>query len=1006
MAAATSPAIYTIPAGVAFADALAQGILSRHAGDDPLTLSALIILLPTRRAVRAVREAFLRAGGGRVMLLPQMRALGDADAEELAFGSGADGEFAGADALDLPPPIAPLRRQFLLMQLIAAWARARGTHYPPASAARLAAELARFLDQVETEQLSGHLQQTALGALAPERFAAHWQETLEFLKIITTAWPEMLREEGAMDPAAHRNAMLHALGRRWQASPPDGPVIAAGSTGSIPATAQLLEIIAGMPQGVVVLPGLDQTLDEASWLGLDQGHPQYGLSRLLQRLGVARDQVRPWPGHDLPGNPGFAEASPARAILLSEALRPAESTDLWREAAQRLRPVLDEAMRGLTRIEAAAPREEAASIALAMREVLETPGKTAALVTPDRGLARRVAVELGRWGIEADDSAGVPLSQSEALVFIRLLAAMMAADFAPAPLLSFNKHPLAAAGLHPAQWRNMTREFERRHLRGPRPGPGLAGLFEKSAAGGDAFVQRLADMTAPMRACAQADRCGLRDYFDALLETAENFAATADESGADRLWRGEDGEAAARFFSELLEHAELCEAAPPALLPALLDALLEGQAVRPRYGQHPRLFIWGPLEARLQQADRIILGGLNEGVWPASVNADPWLSRPMRRRFGLSAPERRIGLSAHDFVQLASGPDVILTRSRRQEGAPAAPSRWWLRIENLLTGMKAQSALDSNTPWTELAILLDAPASLKPQLPPRPRPPVAARPRSLSISDIATLIRDPYAIYARHVLGLRRLDPLDTEIGAAERGTVIHQILDKFVRAHPAQLSLDDLAGLREIGRQHFDALLSRPGVRAFWKPRFDDIAGWFLNWDMINRQRGATPIGLEVSGEREFAAPAGPFRVRAIADRIDRTASGGLAIYDYKTGSNPTDKQIEAGFAPQLPLEGAIAQSGGFANIAPAEVEKLALLRIRGIDPAGEEKQIPKKDADPGETIEQAWRGLCELIACFDDPDTAYVSRRAPMFVHDKGDYDHLARVREWSGAENGDDT
>lgn len=995
------PAVFTIPAGICFVDALAQGIHAQYAARDPLALSTLTILLPTRRAVRSQREAFLRLTGGRIMLLPRMLALGDVDAEELAFGLESAGDLSGPDMLEIAPPIAGLRRQFLLMRLINGWCESRAMHYPPAASARLAADLARFLDQIQTEQRAEHLQQTALAALVPDSFAAHWQETLEFLKILTTAWPEILRDEGALDPASHRNAMLSALADRWRNEPPQHPIIAAGSTGSVPATAALLEIVAQLPNGAVVLPGLDRDLDEDAWENLDQGHPQYGLARLLSRMLLTRPDVKDWPGHSLRPNT-------ARARLLSEALRPAETTDAWRNAAAHLAPALDDALTGFSRIEAPAPREEAACIALAMRETLQTPGKTVALVTPDRGLARRVAVELGRWGIEADDSAGIPLAQTQAMTFIRLLMNMASEQFAPVPLLAASKHPLAAAGMEPAQWRRLTREFERETLRGLRPAPGIAGLYAsvdddpkrspdvKERLRG--FVDHLARHAELLIACHQKNTCPLTDYIEALLTVAESFAATPDQNGDERLWRGDAGEAVSVFFADLREHAPACVDLPPQDIPALLEALLEGQAVRPRYGRHPRLFIWGPLEARLQYADRIILGGLNEGVWPASATVDPWLSRPMREKVGLAAPERRIGLAAHDFVQLAAMPDVILTRSRKQDGSPAAPSRWLLRIENLLEGMQAKGRLSPDHPWTEWALALDRPPKISPATAPLPRPPLAARPRRLSVSDIATLIRDPYAIYARHILGLRELDPLDEEIDASDRGTVIHRILELFVRAHPGKLEFADLKVLRLIGQQHFDTLLTRPGVRAFWKPRFDDIAEWFFKWDTENRHAGAIPAGLEIEGTRDLEAPGGRFTVRAIADRIDRLPDGTFAIYDYKTGYNPAPKQIKAGFAPQLPIEGAIARAGGFTGLAAAEITSLAIIRIRGIDPPGEIVKI-----ETGQ-IEESWQGLCRLIGAFDNPQTAYVSRRAPQSVKDRGAYDHLARVCEWSASGNGD--
>ena len=992
---APPPSVFNIPAGIPFADALAHGCLNRYAGEDPLTLSRLTILLPTRRAMRAMREAFLRVSGGAAMLLPQFRALGDVDAEELAFGGEENASLAGAGALDLPPPIAPLRRRFLLMRLIRAWGDATGRNpYPPAAAARLAAELGGFLDQIQTEKPGEPLQEASLAGLAPESLAAHWRETLEFLEILTKNWPQILREEGAVDPAFHRNAMLAALARRWRETPPKSPVIAAGSTGSVPATAQLLEVIAQLPNGMVVLPGLDTELDGAGWDQLDPGHPQYGLALLLNRLGLTRDQVRPWPGHPFTANR-------ARAALLSEALRPAQSTGEWREAAVRLRPSLGEALRGLTRIEAPALREEAMAIALAMREVLETPGKTAALVTPDRGLARLVAVELRRWGVEVDDSAGAPLLHTPVMNFLRSLMIMAADAFSPIPLLAACRHRLAAGGMPPETWRARTGQLDRRVLRGPRPAPGIPGL--KAAAQDQeeallSFIGALERCAAPLIAAHESPLCPLTDYLDALLETAENFAATDSESGAERLWRGEAGEAASKAMAELREHAPACDDIAPGAMPDLLAALLEGQAVRPHYGRHPRMFIWGPLEARLQQAGRMILGGLNEGVWPAEANTDPWLSRPMRRRFGLPAPERRIGLAAHDFAQGAACAEVILTRSRKTEGAPTAPSRWWLRIENLLTGIGAGNAIGPTHPWTQWAEELDKPDRLAPESPPRPAPEVAARPRHLSVTEITTLIRDPYAIYARHILGLRPLDPIDSEIGASDRGKVIHQILEQFTREHPELLLPGDLARLLELGDAYFDALLTRPGVRAFWKPRFADIAVWFHDWDRKNRLLGARPARLEAKGEAVFAAPAGEFRLTARADRIDRIG-GKLAIYDYKTGLNPKPEHIKSGFDPQLPLEAAIAGAGEFEGVPKLAAAKLAILRIRGIDPPGKEEEV-----DLGLTP-AAWQGLQRLISHYDRPSTPYVSRRAPADLGRAGAYDHLARVKEWSVTGGGEE-
>jgi ATP-dependent helicase/nuclease subunit B len=967
-----------VPAGTPFADALARGLLDGHGGD-PAALADTLVLVPNRRAARALGEAFLRASDGKALVLPRMAPIGDVDEAELML-SGAD--------LDLPPAISGLPRRLHLARLVAHWHRARDRETPDmAQAARLAEALAAFIDEIAIERLD----HKALRGLVREDLAEHWKITLDFLEIVTGSWPAMLADLGRLDPADRRNRLLEAQTDTWRKSPPAFPVIAAGSTGSLPATADLLAVVARLPRGEVVFPGLDLSLDDESWGLLEPTHPQWAMKQTLERMRATRDDVRHWPG--TPDEP-----SP-RARLLSEAMRPAPTTGRWRDAEDRVD--LDAALDGLAWVEARSAPEEAQAIALLMRETLEVPGRTAALVTHDRGLARRVAAELGRWGVEVDDSAGRPLSTTPPGAFLRLLAEAVADGLAPVPLLALLKHPLAAGGMEPVRFRTLARRLERAVLRGPRPGPGLAGLEAalEAAMAGDkgerleplvAWLDRLRRILAPLLAESARADATLPRLVEAHVAAAEALAATEEEPGQARLWAGDAGQAAADFVAELVEAGDALGPFAGRSFPGLLDALMAGVAVRPRFGAHPRLHIWGPLEARLQQADLVILGGLNEGTWPPAIPADPWLSRPMRDRFGLAPLERRTGLSAHDFAQAAAAPRVVLSRAAKVDGTPTVPSRWLLRLETLLG--EGRRAAAPALGWTAA---LDPPMGA-PVGPPAPRPPLAARPRVLSVSDVERLRRDPYALYARRILRLAPLDPLDADPGAAERGTFIHAALESFLREMDGERFGDDaLDRLLAHGRRAFGPALARPSVAAFWWPRFEAVARWFVTIQAERRHRGIVPVALEVEGRLVIQAPGGPFTLTARADRIDREA-GGLVIIDYKTGAPPGAKEIKAGYSPQLPLEALIAEAGGFTGVPAAPVSELAFWRLSGGDPAGEEVFIR---ADLDELKEGARGGLAALVAHFDDPDTPYFSRPRPKFVK-YGEYDHLARVAEWAGA------
>ena len=976
--------VFTIAAGENFSDQLVEGLLHRHGGD-PLALNRVTLLLPTRRGMRAVRDGFLRQTGGRATLLPRMHAIGDVDEDELLLDP-----LHGDDVFALPPAITALRRQLLLLHLIA---RRRGID--PVQSAPLARELADLLDRLQTEDVP----LAALEGLVPGDLAAHWQETLDFLTLLAAPWQELLAVEGCMDPAARRNALLRAQAERWRQSPPLGPIVVAGSTGSIPATAALIAVVAHLPQGAVVLPGLDTFADEETWAAVDQSHAQFGLRQLLGRIGVDRAIVEPWQRGGAEGGMGGDAESP-RHHLLREALRPTETTEHWRQ----LPALPSAAAAGLVRIDCADPIEEAGVIALCLRRALETPGRTAALITPDRGLARRVAVELKRWRIVVDDSAGLPLAATPPGSFLALTAEMLGSGLDPVNFMATLKHPLAQGGQGPGALKATARDIDRNALRGPRPAPGFDGLADALAAARhmpDRAMALLDDLSSHgAEALSLFARRGvpLVDLLSAHVRFAEWLAT--DQGGQCRLWTGEAGEAAMRFIADLLAAAAGLPVMAGAGYATLLSSLMVGQVVRPAFGLHPRLHIWGPLEARLQQADLVLLGSLNEGTWPAGAEADPWLSRPMAARMGLPAPERRIGLAAHDFSQAACASEVILTRAAKVEGTPTVPSRWLLRLEQVMqaTGLM----LDRKMPealrgWYEQ---MDDAGPPQPVKAPECRPPVAARPRRMSVTQVETWIRDPYAVYARHILGLRALDPIAADPGAADYGNVVHHALEKFAKNYPTDLPTEAEGILLEMGRQAFGEQLDRPGVRAFWWPRFQRITTWFLAQEAARRP-AILPLATEAKGQLTLPGLAGSFTLTAIADRIDRLADGSLSIIDYKTGVVPSERELHRGEAPQLPLEAAIALAGGFLDVPAGAVSTLSYWRVSGGREAGEIKEIK---TDGGDLAQAAQAGLVSLIAHFDDPGTAYLARPRPAIAPRFSDYDHLARIKEWSAGGPGD--
>ena len=982
------PAVYTIPVHRGFADALVAGLLDRFL-DAERGLADGLILIPNNRAGRAITEAFVRRAEPG-LLLPRMVPIGDLELGE-RLGSLLDPIGAGPD---FPPAVAPELRQMLLARLVAA----RRPGLSATEALRLARDLGRVIDQLAVEEIDAD-RLLALRAEA-EGLSEHWQRAFDLLAPLTADWPAMLAARGEIDAAARRNLLLRHAARRWREAPPPGFVCVAGVATAAPAVAVLLRTIAEMPKGMVVLPHFDAGLSSDEWALIGphrsdpadphapvppaiETHPQFHLKLLLDRMAIGPGEVIVW------RRSGESDAAPQRSRAVRHAFAPPELTEQWVDlpAEQRRLP-------GVRLVTAADSAEEAQAIALLVREALETPEKRVALVTPDRTLAGRVAAHLSRWGIEADDSAGKPLVTTPPGALLRLLAEALAADFAPVALLALLKHPLVRAGEGRPEWLAQARALDRA-LRGPRPAPGLAGVMahlEGASAGLRDWSDGVAALLAPLGGLAEAAPA---EAFALLVDTAARLSG-------DAVWQGPSGRELARLaesLAEALPHGP--DRVLRAELPELIAELLDGATVRPPWGGHPRVAIYGLLEARLQQPDLVICGGLNEGTWPGRPAPDPWLAPRIRRLLGLPHLDRGIGLAAHDLAGAMGAREVVLTRALRDADRPTVASRFLLRLQAM-----GGQGFATDPLAVERARALDAPAAVTPAAQPAPRPHAESRRVPISITEVDLLATDPYQFYARRILALAPLDPLDADPDARHRGTAVHDILESWSR-HDGH----DPAKLVARAQAMLDRFAAHPLTRTFWEPRLLAAIAWIAEETASLAATGRKVALVEASGTLELAPGV---VLRGKIDRIDRLPDGSLVVLDYKTGHPPKPKQLAAGYALQLGLGALLVEQAGVRRkddpAAPLLTGAVGALEYWSLARDGRRKEgephfgyrKPLDDGKAGRMAEHpvafADEQLTDRIARWLTGDAPFTARRKPDYVVGH-DFDRLMRFDEWWG-------
>lgn len=982
------PKVYSIAAHRGFADALVAGLIPRYA-EKELGLARLTLLLPSSRAVRIVTEAFVRLSGGG-MLLPRMAAVGDLDLDE-TLGPLLDPLGAGSE---VPPAADPTRRWLRLADLLR---EELGQEAPKAPGLlRLAFETGRTMDRLTVEGLE-------LGDLLDERIAgivgdlaSHWQQSTRTFARVQARWLAELAARGEVDAPERRNRLFAHAARRWRERPPAHPVVAAGVTSASPALAGLLRVVSELPQGAVILPDLDLSLDEAVWQSLGSAgipagegeapfgerdalaHPQYHLKLLLNRMGVNRGEVDAW------HRAGTAAAPPERSRAISNLFLPPEGSAGWVD----LKPD-QRRLSGVRLMESAHPGEEAQAIALLIRQALEVPEKRVALITPDRGLAGRVVAHLKRWDIVADDTAGRPLPQTPAGRILLLLAEVAAEQATPVPLLSLLTHPLAGAGEGRAAWLDNARALDLA-LRGPRPSPGLEPLAEivreqaRRGKGSDiaAWWDGVQAILAPL--LAGADEVALGTALARLAEAGEALCGT-------RLWAEADGRSLSAWLEELRGAADQAGTRLAVKdLPGVLRDAMDRVSVRPPWGGHPRVAIYGLLEARMSRADLVICAGLAESTWPAAPSPEPSLPPPVLRALGVPSGEFRIGLAAHDLAGALGAPEVVLSWAQRSEGGPVIPSRFVLRVQAML-GELAESHRVTEAAALARAIDHASPAPAYPR--PQPRPSAEQRDVALAVTAIDRLRGDPYQFYAGSILRLRRKDGLDAEPTAAWQGTVVHAVMERWHKAGGGAGELTALAQ-EELAKMQAHAV-----TRGLWWPRLSRALDWIDLKIAQDRGEGREVLASEIKGEMTLAG----VKVHGRADRIDRRADGRLVVVDYKTGKPPSGGQVKDGFALQLGTLGLIANARGFKDVAgmPDGFEYWSLGKddksATGFGYVYEPVADGKKVGIPrDEFLMETQRYLLEAIDKWIKGDEPFTARLNPD-LGGYNDYDQLMRLDEW---------
>ncbi len=1046
--------LYNIPFGNSFIDTLVDNIINGkffqfdYINKNDFLFSDIKIFLPTRRAANYFIDRISILLGEQNLFLPNVIPLGEIS--EFNNLLGIDSEFILKNTSVLQD-IEPVQRRLVLTKFVIEWSqniqnileqndlmdtsselllkgiKADLQGFNVARTASDAIQMADALGELIDTLVIHDKNWQDLDKLLPLDLAdEYWKISKDFLTIASKAWPEFRQAYGLVDAAERQHRTVLALAKKLIQERPSTPIVIAGSTGSMPATAQLISAISQLPNGAVVFSGLDHSLDAESWQCLidnrgkllEPTHPQTQFSKLFFNIGISRKDII---------NVGQINQSfSSRNLILNEAMLPSQTTERWQTKSTRLgSDVIHNGLLNISIVEADHEREEALVIAAALRIALEIPNKTAAVITPDRSIAERVISELRRWNILAADTGGRALARTGAGSLAILVAHAVSNNFSPHSLLALLNHPNLTLGINPKILAKGRNAIDLGLLRLPLIKCDLDVLLEHAEIARTGFQDSIKSMRSHSRLTlidwesAETVLRNLKYIFDPFLNVRianllqmiqhhENILKkiTIDEENEiDFEYLDGSNEIMSLFVSikSNINNIDLLTSDYLTFFRKLIDPI----AVAITADSHPRIKIYGLLEARLIKADLAILAGLDETVWPPQGKMDPFLTREWCSELDLPVPEHHIGQTAHDFVSLMDSEEVVITRSLKRDGSPTVASRFLQRIKTVTGEAYDTEAISRGNKLISLARILDVPKNFAPTRPPAPVPKPSSLPRRLSVTEIETLRRDPYSIYAKHVLKLDYLELVARRIGPSERGVLIHEIFARFIEMFPLEQPIDAYEQLMAIAGQVFQPVKNLSEFEIFWFPSFMGSAKWFLLWDKSRRANIVKPIAVERHGVLKLMLTGGgEFTLTGQADRIEFHKGDAFSIVDFKTGKVPSLKQVRSGFSPQLTLEAAMLKRGAFPGLSGALVEQLLYAKLGG-KIVGEERLVysSKDELDADKLSELHFGEFLTLIDEHWNCGRPFSSRPYPEFLKDYARYDHLARVREWALSGDGSD-